>query len=231
MNAPLIASFRESVAIIWERRRLAGMLAVLLTVCAWAQDQPTSATGAAPVKSAPPGTNDTMKSAVSGVNASEQSQPATTQPPNSVQEVLKMMEAGVSKEVLKAYVENSRSDYIPTAQDLILLKQHGVPDDIATALVKRSGEVQAQKAQAAPNAAVPINLANIEQDPEGYGYFQRYYLFPRTLAYTYETLNGSYAPGFLGYYPPFGPGYGYGGPFLRPGAGVRFFPPGAIPPH
>jgi hypothetical protein len=47
-------------------------------------------------------------------------------------------------------------------------------------------------------------------DPEGYDYFQYYYLYPRTLASVNERLYLSY-PHFPGYYPygfgPFGPGF------------------------
>jgi hypothetical protein len=212
--------------------RTMATISVLITVGGFAQERQASTTDAGPAKAAAPVTNDLVKPTVPEAKGSEQTQPATTQPPTSVQEVVKMMEAGVSKEVLKAYVENNHFDYVPTAQDLILLKQHAVPDDITTALVKRSAEAQAQKPQAPANVTGPINLAQLEMDPEGYSYFQHYYLFPRTLAYVYDRL--SYAQGFPSYYfplgQPFGSGYGYAGRFLRPGAGFRF-PPGGLPPR
>jgi hypothetical protein len=208
-------------------------ISVLIAVGGFAQDRQASTTDAGSAKAASPATNDLVKPTVPEAKASEPTQPATTQPPTSVQDVVKMMEAGVSKEVLKAYVENNRFDYVPTAQDLILLKQHAVPDDITTALVKRSAEAQAQKPQTPASVTGAINLAQLEMDPEGYSYFQHYYLFPRTLAYVYDRLG--YAQGFPGYYfplgQPFGPGYGYAGRFLRQGAGFRFYPPGALPPR
>jgi len=124
-----------------------------------------------------------------------------------------MMNAGVSTDVIKAYVESTHLDISPTATDLIALKEHGVPDDITTALLKRSGEIQAQRAQPSQRVVIPANPGFGPLDPESYSYFQRYYLFPRTLAFANGELGGYYPQGFPGYYPsvpqPFGPGSGY----------------------
>jgi len=212
------------------RKLVAGaVVTVLMAVCVAAQDPPVPTTTAETENRAPSSTNS-LKSEVSGHPG--QAQP-TTQSPTSVDEVLKMMEAGVSKEVIKVYVENARSDYIPTAQDLITLKQHGVPDEITTTLVNRSAEMRAQTNPTGAAVMPPMGLGGGEPDPEGYTYFQRYYLFPRTLGYVYDRLSLNYAPGFPSYYSinqPFGPGYGYVGHFVRPGA---WFPshPAMFTPH
>jgi hypothetical protein len=152
-----------------------------------------------------------------------------TAPEPGVSDVLKMLDAGVSKDVLKAYVENSTVAYNLTSADIIALKEHGVTDDITVILLKRSAESRAQVAQAAsnPNSStnVPVrvvrymNSANV--DPESEDYFQYYYLYPRTLAYSYQTLGypfgpynysystyGPYSYGPYGYGPRFGPAYG-----------------------
>jgi hypothetical protein len=112
-----------------------------------------------------------------------------------------MMDAGVSKDVIKAYVESTRLDFSPTATDLIALKEHAVPDDITMALLKRSGETQPQKAQPSQRVAISANSDFGPLDPESYSYFQRYYLFPRTLAFLYGQLGGYYPQGFPGHYP------------------------------
>jgi len=132
----------------------------------------------------------------------------------SVAEVLKMLDAKVSKEVIKAYIDGSTAPCNPTAADIIALKEHGATDDITTALLKRGTEVRAQAAQAAVANAGAVAAAPVRLDPESYDYFTQYYLYPRTLASVNQRLGIYPAPypygGYGGYYPamPFGPYYG-----------------------
>jgi hypothetical protein len=157
-------------------------------------------------------------------NPAEAAHPKELQPPLSkgVQDVLKMVDAGVSKEVIKAYVENARITGNPTSADMIALKQHGVPDDITIALLKRRSQGRSQNAasDSAPGVApYPANLPNrAYPDPESYDYFQYNYLYPRTLASMYERLGWYSAPYYSGYPGGFGP-YAY-----------RYWGPRAVPP-
>jgi len=141
----------------------------------------------------------------------------------AIQEILRMLEAGVSKEVVKAYVESATIASKPTAADMIALKQRGVPDEITVALLKRSAQlsppVRPENSQPMPNfAALPryaTNAANPAYlDPESYEYFQYHYLYPRTLASAYDRLGlypwagpWAYYPGYYAhgsYFPPHG---------------------------
>lgn len=122
------------------------------------------------------------------------------------QDLIRMAEAGVAKEVMKAYVENASVAFVPSAADMIQMKERGVPDEVTLALLKRSGEVRRQPRP----PGLPIRSQSTGQmDPEGYDYFQYHYLYPRTLASAYGRLN---------YYP--GPYSSWGGnwvPGFRPG--------------
>jgi hypothetical protein len=188
----------------------AAVIATLLAFCGAAQDGQISTPDTEAKKLETDNSGSTTLRA-SGVQPSGRSQPATSQPRTAVEDILRMTDAGVSKEVIKAYVENMRRAFAPTATDLIALKQHSVPDDITTALLKRSGEIQTQKAQPSPSRAIPTNSGYGLPDPESYSYFQRYYLYPRTLAFTYGRLGGYYPQAFpRSYYsfnPAFAPGY------------------------
>jgi len=138
-----------------------------------------------------------------------------------------MNEAGVSKDVLKAFVETSPVDLSPTAADLIALKQRGVPDDITTALLKRCAQIQAQQSQ--PNLRTgTMDFPFGPMDPESYSYFQYYYLYPRTLAYSYGRLAGYCPPGYcFGSFPGPGPFYSYPRGAVHPYAAGPLSP---IPP-
>jgi hypothetical protein len=141
-----------------------------------------------------------------------------------VGEILQMIQAGVSTEVIKAYIENSPIAYSLSASDIIALKNHTVPDDLTTAMLKRGASLRSQTSQTNHLVAVPLASLRASPrygalDPESYEYFQYYYLYPRTLAAANERLYSPYSsfPGFAPY------SYGYYGvsPFQP-------FPPSAF---
>src|SRR5208282_193291 len=135
-----------------------------------------------------------------------------------VDEILKMVQSGVSTQVIKAYIEDSPVAYNLTAADLIALKEQAFPDELTLAMMKRGAALRMQARQAMASAATPAsagggNRRYYRLDPESYDYFQYYYLYPRTLAAANQrffSANGL-APGFgpyaYGYYgpPPFWP--------------------------
>ncbi len=140
-----------------------------------------------------------------------------------VDEILKMVQSGVSVEVTKAFIENSPVAYQLTAADVVALKAHAVPDEIVTAMIKRGAALRAEASQSSsPNSAValPLDRTSGALDPESYEYFQHYYLYPRTLAAANQRL----------YCPP--PGYSRSLPYPYAYYGPApygFFPPGWRP--
>jgi hypothetical protein len=109
-----------------------------------------------------------------------------------VSDVMKMVDAKVDANVIKAYIQNSSTAYNPSATEIIALKQHGVSDDVLTAMLVRGGEMRGQAGQvSAPPAdsaatapatpsnsmapyadgAQPVTAPNANSYPEyGYGY-------------------------------------------------------------
>src|SRR5262249_6702125 len=121
--------------------------------------------------------------------------------------ILKMVKAGVSTEVIKAYIESSPIAYRLTATEIMALKEEAVPDELTTAMLKRGAALRTQASQA-KNPDAGGNRRYYALDPEGYDYFQYYYLYPRTLAAANQRLFSTGAP-FSGAAPY---GYGYYGP-------------------
>jgi hypothetical protein len=121
-----------------------------------------------------------------------------------IQEILKMVDAGVSKEVIKVYVEAASVAYNPNGADMIALKEHGVPDEVTIALLKRSAALRQMMtpAGARPGSSGygPNPDVRFGPDAESYDYFQRYYLYPRTLAAANERLGYYGMPHFPVYY-------------------------------
>ncbi len=170
---------------------ITGVLAAFLVVLGVNAQQDRPAAAATPAVTATKG-GETGKPAAIDDKVSNGGQTAQPIPSPGVTEVVNMLEAGVSKEVVKAYIENSATAYNPSPADLIALKQHGVADDVTLALLNHGSEAGARAAHALavattpaavpvqtaePAVATPVRIVNsYAPDPESYDYFQRYYL-------------------------------------------------------
>ena len=134
-----------------------------------------------------------------------------------------MLDAGVSKDVIRTYVEMTPG-WTLTPEDLITLKQRSVPDDITTALLKHRPELRQPQVPSSVTSEIPaapagfgVRAPNYQHatrlDPEGYDFWWYHYAYPRALSaanerlYPYSPL--SRAP--LYYTGPFGPRFGYPG--------------------
>lgn len=157
-------------------------------------------------------TNSQTTTATVQINPSTNLPPARAVSP-AVKEILTMADAGVSMEVIKAYVQYSPSACQPTDTDVIALKKHNVTDEIVTLLLKRSSQARTAMLQAGNDALARAlsarRMAAGGLDPDSYDYFQHYYLQPRALASAYERLAPYYYPSPYGYGPPFGPASGF----------------------
>ncbi len=176
--------------------------------------------GTAPARATAQDVEPAQGSAQAQTNRSPPVQPAAQLPAaealahgrisTNLEPILRMNDAGVSKEVIRTYVETAMVSWEPTPEDLIALKAHGVPDDIAAALLKRAERTRAEQ----PRAKLPLSALQGTQagylrlDPESYDYFQYYYLQPRALAAAAERLSLYRPPNLWSYPGPFVP-YSY----------------------
>jgi hypothetical protein len=74
--------------------------------------------------------------------------PANIYPFSPLAQVIKLMQAGVSEDVIKNYVSNSGSTFNLDSDKIIYLKDIGLPDDIVTAMMQRDQVLQQQMATA-----------------------------------------------------------------------------------
>ena len=199
------------------------MVGALLSTClllrVQGQDAQTGTTARA--VSAAPGGSQSVPVKTAGDPSKQgdgKTEPDSTRPAEhsaGVDEILKMVQAGVSAEVIRTYIENSPIVYSLSAADVIALKEHAVPDELTMAMMKRGAALKTQARPAvALNAPPPAQLGSSRRsyrlDPESYDYFQYYYLYPRTLAAANQRFYSSdpFSPGFA----PYGSGYSYYGP-------------------
>jgi len=151
-----------------------------------------------------------------------------------VQEVLKMVDAKVDADVLRAFIRNSPAAYSLSADDIISLKTKGVPDAVITDMIQHGAEVRnraASLSQATPGAnapqyapppagGYPASPPEYDYGAEDYGYP---YAYPDYSAYPYYSFGYPYAYNY--WWSSFGyPWYGYYSPFFYVDAfGYRHF--------
>jgi hypothetical protein len=133
-----------------------------------------------------------------------------------IDEIMKLVDAGVSKEIMKAFVETSSIAFEVGVADIVALKQRGVSDEVTAALLKRSAEVkvvigqQRERATIAAPAIVREFSTDGKLDPDSYEFWYYHYAYPRALAESYRTLSPyqlSYRRSYPSRYPVGGSGF------------------------
>jgi len=136
-----------------------------------------------------------------------------------IADIVKMVQAKVDVEVIKAYIKNSWVPFNPSAEEIIALQQSGVSDDIISAMLQRGGEIRAQARAAMAyqgGAAPPPYPAANPYAPtpaypgNDYGTTPAYPGYDYGTATTYPDYSYDYPAYAYGYgYPDYGYGYGY----------------------
>src|SRR5262245_349524 len=67
---------------------------------------------------------------------------------SSAAEIVKMRDAGVDGSVIRSYVQTLQVPYKATAEDILYLHDHKVPDDVVVEWIKKGGELVALGVQA-----------------------------------------------------------------------------------
>lgn len=93
--------------------------------------------------------------------------PSNIYPTSPLAQVIKLMQAGVSDDVIKNYVNNSTSTFNLDSDKIIYLRDIGLPDDVVTAMMQRDQVLQQQMAAAAyqPPAPAPEPVVAAEAAP------------------------------------------------------------------
>lgn len=150
--------------------------------------------------------------------------------PPVASEVLKLSQSQVGSDVVKNYIQNSTAPCNLTADQIIALRKAGVADDVVTALLRHSGELQKAAAPSAPVAVAPapaqVIASNVQAPPpmtvttnvttviERPVYAEPVYVSPGYYDYYYPRSSISFSFGI-----PFGRSWGYG---FRGGWGGHF---------
>jgi hypothetical protein len=63
-------------------------------------------------------------------------------------DIVRLVQGGVDREVVMAYVNNSRVPFAPTSREVLQLRNAGVPSEVITAIINRGNELRQEYAQA-----------------------------------------------------------------------------------
>ncbi|MGE3309896.1 MAG: DUF6600 domain-containing protein [Limisphaerales bacterium] len=72
---------------------------------------------------------------------------APRQFPEPVTRVIELVEAGAGEEVVRAYVANSATPYELTLEDILYLRDIGIPDGVVAGMMRRGSELRDQQAE------------------------------------------------------------------------------------
>jgi hypothetical protein len=122
--------------------------------------------------------------------------------PYGADQVVKMYQSGISKDVLLNYVNNTVLPYHMNAEDIIYLHNLGMPQEVTQTMIQRDGQLQQQSMQSysQPPATVAPNSAATTQPMV---------VTPATPAPDVTVIGGSDYP-YIDYGYPY---YGYAWPY------------------
>jgi len=129
-------------------------------VSAAVADPAPAPTNAPPVMA--PETDDALANAPIKEVTMEKAVPAGVNPTPAVAEVVKLANSGVDEAVMTAYVNNATSRFELNADEIVYLKDIGVPPPVVTAMIERD---QVLKTAAAPAPAPAANPAVAGPNP------------------------------------------------------------------
>jgi len=162
----------------------------------------------------PPATVNTLTTPAEGANGAT---PASApQLSYGLDEIVKMVQSGTGTDVVLNFVENSPIAYSPTAEDVIRLKELGVPSEVTVAILKHGGKLRTQQLEASrQNAPAPVqpptspppssvnpysyDNSSIATTPADYTPSNTTYVYSGYPAYSYVYPNWWYV-GYPGYW-------------------------------
>ncbi len=116
---------------------------------------PEGAPGGAPLAEGAIPTNGVNSGTAPAVAPTLRSGRAQRELPAEVTKVIELVEAGAGEEVVQAYVANSSIPYELTLDDILYLRDIGIPDGVVAGMMRRGSELREQQAEI---AALQTNL-------------------------------------------------------------------------
>jgi hypothetical protein len=126
-----------------------------------------------------------------------------------VQDILMLVESGVSEDVVVKHIRSSGFVYELTTEDILRLREQGVSDNVIeamldTALLQEPADVNLESQDRV--------VRNYDDDADAYfgisaGYFSPWYQYPYAWGFYYDPFPSCYS---LYYYPPFAFHAGWG---------------------
>jgi hypothetical protein len=176
---------------------------------------------AAAVNVSPPAASASVSAPAPAANTNPSGQPSPY--PAGVGEIVKMMNAGVDNNIIKAYIHGSFMYWNLSSQDIINLKQQGFPSDLMAAMLQRDSELRDQAMQAAQANPNPpstttdygTNVPTVATPTYDSGQYAGNSAYP--VDYSYPDYGYSYP------YPAYWGGWGWGWGWPVWGGGFVFF--------
>lgn len=128
--------------------------------------EPNVTAVAAPAATNQPGATN-MVVAANSTNAPAKSPTAPLRLTPAAQEVVRLVQAGVSEEVLMAYIDNAPQSFDLTANEIVYLNDLGVENTVITAMLRHRNDFADRANGVAPAAAATAVATNLVELPPG----------------------------------------------------------------
>ncbi len=187
-----------------------GLLAILLSFSGWSvptdpappSDSSAGTTSdeafAAPVVTQDEAGADDIANAPATVALSQVAVPSNINLTPAASEVVKLVNSGVGQDVMLSYVRNSTSTFNLGADEIVYLKDIGVPGEVLTSMIQHDEELRGQPATVAspttpPLASAPPPAPVVEPEPQVQAPVETP-LTPPAAEPAYSTFYSSLAP-------------------------------------
>lgn len=143
----------------------------------------------------------------------------------SAQEIVRMQEAGIAPNVIRAYIQNANVGYKATVEDILFLHDHHVADDLVSDWIRKGSDLMSNPQNQAParspdlaaasnQQAAPAAAPQVQAQPQAPVVVSQqptvvYQQAPPTVVYSSPSYV--YSDPYPYYYtPPISIGFGYG---------------------
>jgi len=121
--------------------------------------------GGAQAQPSPP-SSDTDSAAAAGADSTEPSElPPNIPPDSALAQIVKLTQSGVDESVITSYVNNSGSPFNLTPDEIIYLKDLGLPSDVITAMIQRDQQLRQTGVAADAQPTQTISNSETETPP------------------------------------------------------------------
>jgi hypothetical protein len=106
-----------------------------------------------------------------------------------IQSIITLVDGNIGNDIIVKYINTFPFIPTPTASEIVVLKKHGISDDIIMLILNKEKPVNIERQSIMAPKIVATLSTNGKMDPESYDFWFYHYAYPRALSYSYGMLG------------------------------------------